>query len=59
MLCISLGTPPEKFDWSIRNKKDKFQRFTDLTPQSFFKNHVDINLNDFAQKIRDPKLDSD
>ena len=29
MLCISLGTPPEKFDWSIRDKKDKFKNITE------------------------------
>ena len=55
MLCINLGTPPEKFDWSIKDKKDKFQRFTDLTPQTFFKKHVDINLNDFVCLINDPR----
>ncbi|MEC8707285.1 MAG: C1 family peptidase [Candidatus Thermoplasmatota archaeon] len=55
MLCISLGTPPEKFDWSIRDKKDKFHRFTDLTPQTFFKNHVGIDLNDFVCLINDPR----
>lgn len=55
MLCISLGTPPEKFDWSIRNKKDKFQRFTDLTPQKFYKEHVGIDLDDFVCLINDPR----
>ncbi|MCS5651960.1 MAG: C1 family peptidase, partial [Candidatus Marinimicrobia bacterium] len=55
MLCISLGTPPEKFDWSIRNKKDKFQRFTGLTPQKFYKEHVGINLDDFVCLINDPR----
>ena len=55
MLCISLGTPPDKFDWSIRNKKDKFQRFTDLTPQKFYKEHVGINLDDFVCLINDPR----
>jgi len=55
MLCITLGTPPEKFDWSIRNKKDKFQRFTDLTPKKFYDNHVDINLDDFVCLINDPR----
>ena len=55
MLCISLGTPPEKFDWSIRDKKDKFKRFTDMTPQSFFKDHVKINLNDYVCLINDPR----
>jgi bleomycin hydrolase len=55
MLCISLGTPPEKFDWSIRNKKDKFQRFTDLTPQKFYKEHVGIDLDNFVCLINDPR----
>jgi len=55
MLCISLGTPPDKFDWSIRDKKDKFRRFTDLTPQSFFGEHVSIDLNDFVCLINDPR----
>jgi|TARA_B110000438_G_scaffold104466_1_gene103105 bleomycin hydrolase len=55
MLCISLGTPPEKFDWSIRDKKEKFKRFTDMTPQSFFKDHVNINLNDYVCLINDPR----
>ena len=55
MLCISLGTPPEKFDWSIRNKKDKFQRFTDLTAQKFYKEHVGIDLDDFVCLINDPR----
>ena len=25
MLCICLGTPPETFDWQIRDKKKKFK----------------------------------
>tara|TARA_B100001750_G_scaffold134187_1_gene106757 strand:+ start:326 stop:1663 length:1338 start_codon:yes stop_codon:yes gene_type:complete len=55
MLCISLGTPPEKFDWSIRDKKNKFQRFTDLTPKKFYNEHVGIDLDDFVCLINDPR----
>jgi len=55
MLCINLGTPPEKFDWSIRDKKNKFKRFSNLTPQTFFKEHVNINLDDFVCLINDPR----
>ena len=59
MLCISLGTPPEKFDWSIRDKKNKFQRFTDLTPKKFYKEHVGIELDDFVCLINDPRSFTD
>lgn len=55
MLCIMLGTPPEKFDWSIRDKKDKFHRFTDLTPKSFYNKHVGVVLDDFVCLINDPR----
>jgi len=59
MLCIMLGTPPEKFDWSIRDKKDKFHRFTDLTPKSFYDKHVGIVLDDFVCLINDPRSQTD
>ena len=59
MLCISLGTPPEKFDWSIRDKKSKFQRFTELTPKKFYENHVDIDLDEFVCLINDPRSFTD
>ncbi len=59
MLCIMLGTPPEKFDWSIRDKKDKFHRFTDLTPKSFYDKHVGIVLDDFVCLINDPRSSTD
>ncbi len=55
MLCISLGTPPKKFDWSIRDKKNKFQRFTDLTPKKFYEDHVGIDLDEFVCLINDPR----
>ena len=54
MLCICLGTPPELFDWQIRNKKKKFRRFNNLTPLDFYKKHVDIVLKDKVCLIHCP-----
>ena len=44
MLCICLGNPPKKFDWQIRDKKNKFIRLTDVSPLDFYKKHSNINL---------------
>ena len=54
MLCICLGTPPESFDWQIRNKKKKFKRYNNLTPIDFYKKHVDFVLKDKVCLIHCP-----
>jgi len=54
MLCICLGTPPESFDWQIRDKNKKFKRFNNLTPLDFYKKHVDIILTDKVCLIHCP-----
>jgi len=59
MLTIHLGTPPEKFDWQTRDKKNKFIRFENMTPQTFFKKHVGLNLDDYICLINCPMSDKD
>ena len=54
MLCICLGTPPESFDWQIRDKKKNFKRFNNLTPLDFYKKHIDIVLKDKVCLIHCP-----
>ena len=54
MLCMFLGNPPEKFDWSFTNRKKKFHRFNNLTPQSFVKNHMGMELKDKVCLIHCP-----
>ena len=54
ILCMCLGTPPEKFDWQFRDKKKKFKRFTDETPQTFYNKHVDTKLKDKVCLIHCP-----
>jgi len=57
MLTISLGTPPDTFDWQIRDKDKKFYRFENLTPKTFFKEHVGLNLNEYVCLIHCPMSD--
>ncbi len=54
MLCIWLGDPPTSFDWQTRDKKNKFIRKTNLTPQDFYKKHCNINLKDKVCLIHAP-----
>jgi bleomycin hydrolase len=54
MLCMFLGNPPEKFDWSFTDKKKKFHRFNDVTPQTFMKKHANIKLKDKVCLIHCP-----
>ncbi|HJL73898.1 MAG TPA: C1 family peptidase [Candidatus Marinimicrobia bacterium] len=57
MLTISLGTPPEKFDWQVRDKDKNFHRFENLTPKKFFNEHVGFDLNEFVCLINCPMSD--
>ena len=59
MLTIHLGTPPDSFDWQVRNKKKKFLRFEGLTPKSFYDEHVKLNLEDFVCLINCPMSDKE
>jgi bleomycin hydrolase len=49
-----IGRPPEKFDWQVRDKKNKFLRFENLTPIDFYKKNVNMNLADKVCLIHCP-----
>ena len=57
LLTIHLGTPPEKFEWQVRDRKKKFHRFEGLTPKQFFINHVGLDLSDYVCLIDCPMSD--
>ncbi|MEC9050089.1 MAG: C1 family peptidase [Candidatus Neomarinimicrobiota bacterium] len=59
MLTIHLGTPPNSFDWQIRDKKKSFSRFEKLTPQSFYSDHVGLNLDEYVCLINCPMRDKE
>jgi len=54
MLCMFIGKPPEKFNWQVRDKKNKFLRYMDLTPLNFYKKNVGIKLADKVCLIHCP-----
>lgn len=57
VLSISLGTPPEKFDFEVRNEGEEFISDKNLTPQEFLKKHVEVNLDDYISLINAPTKD--
>ena len=59
MLTIHLGTPPNTFDWQIRDKKKNFHRFENLTPIEFYRNHVGLKLDDYVCLIHCPMSDKE
>ncbi len=57
LLIIHLGTPPDRFDWQIRDKKKNFYRFQGLTPKTFFNDHVGLSLDNYVCLINCPMSD--
>jgi bleomycin hydrolase len=55
VLCIHLGTPPERFDWQWTDKDKKFHRDGVLTPKEFAAKYVDLPLDDYVCLVHDPR----
>lgn len=56
-LAISLGTPPEAFDFEFRDENQEYHLDRELTPQSFFEKYVGVNLDDYVSIINAPTTD--
>ncbi|MCK5148149.1 C1 family peptidase [bacterium] len=54
MLAIHLGEPPTEFTWRYKDKDKKISTAKTYTPRSFFKEVVDVNLNDYIMMMNDP-----
>jgi bleomycin hydrolase len=58
ILTIHNGVPPKKFNWSYKDKDDKFCGSSkEVSPQEFFKKYVDIDLNDYVSLLSCPTKD--
>ncbi len=55
MLSIHMGTPPTSFNWEFQDKDKKFHSYRDLTPQSFLKQHVKCNVEDYICLVHSPR----
>ena len=58
VLCIHLGTPPERFDWQWTDKDRQFHRDGVLTPQEFAAKYVDLPIDDYVCLVHDPRPSS-
>ena len=57
VLSICLGEPPVTFDVRIRNEKNELVASGTYTPQDFFAEFVDMNLDDYVSVINAPTAD--
>ncbi len=57
LLSVTLGTPPETFDFEYRDKDKEFHRHLNLTPQSFFEQFVGLDLDEYVSIINSPTAD--
>ena len=57
ILVISLGKPPKKFDFGMRDKDDKFTGERNITPLEFYKKYVGTDLDEYISIINAPTED--
>jgi len=57
MLCVTLGKPPEKFTYEVRDKDKNFIRISDITPQEFYAKYVGWDLDEYVSLINAPTAD--
>ena len=57
LLAICLGTPPERFDVRLRDKENKLVLAGSYTPQEFFAEAVDMDLDAYVSLISAPTAD--
>ena len=56
-LAISLGTPPESFDFEYRDEEQNYHLDRELTPLTFYEKYVGIKLDDYVSIINAPTKD--
>jgi len=55
ILCIHLGTPPEKFDFQWRDKDNEFHKKGEMTPLEFVEEYVDVDWENYVCIVNDPR----
>jgi bleomycin hydrolase len=59
VLCIHLGTPPERVFWQWTDKDRGFHREGWLTPQEFAERYATLPLDDYVCLVHDPRPTSE
>ena len=55
LLVRFLGAPPREFTWQYYEKDETHRRLEHLTPQTFYRDHVGVNLSEYVSLINDPR----
>ena len=58
VLCIHLGTPPERFVWQWADRDRNFHRDGILTPAEFASRYVELPIDDYVCLVNDPRESS-
>jgi len=58
VLCIHLGTPPDRFYWQWTDSEREFHRDGELTPLQFAARYVDLPIADYVCLVHDPRPSS-
>lgn len=55
ILCIHLGTPPERFEWQWTDKSGKAHDRGFMTPKEFAKEYITEDFEDYVCLVHDPR----
>ncbi|HEY6740627.1 MAG TPA: C1 family peptidase [Actinopolymorphaceae bacterium] len=58
VLCIHLGTPPDRFEWQWTDRDRVFHRDGTMTPPEFAAKYVDVPLEEYVCLVHDPRPSS-
>lgn len=59
MVAYSFGEPPTMVDFAYRDDDKKYHRIKGLTPQQFYKQYFDVDLDDYVVIANSPDKDFD
>ncbi len=54
ILVLNLGEPPQEFTWQYKDKDGNISQPKKYTPQSFFKEVVGVNVDNYVMFMNDP-----
>ncbi|OQX82268.1 MAG: aminopeptidase [Bacteroidetes bacterium 4484_276] len=54
ILVLSLGDPPTNFDWRYKKTDGSLSGLKAYTPMSFYREFVNVDLNDYVMFMNDP-----
>ena len=55
MVVTHFGPPPSTFDFTYQDKDKKFHAHRNLTPLSFYKEHVNVDLEEYVCLVNSPR----